>query len=78
MVRNSVFRPGFGQPLNIELYVERLIALFTSIPAFRCLKSSAVGCERNLIKGRQDFGAERFVDLLLQEAIEWSGDGPCA
>jgi hypothetical protein len=32
MVRNSIFRPGFGQPLNIELYVERLIALFTSIP----------------------------------------------
>jgi phosphoserine phosphatase RsbU/P len=32
MVRNSVFRLGFGQPQNIGLYVERLIALSTIVP----------------------------------------------
>jgi phosphoserine phosphatase RsbU/P len=31
-VRNSVFRLGFGQPENIELYIERLIALSAIVP----------------------------------------------
>lgn len=32
MVRNSVFRLGFGQPQNVGLYVERLIALSAIVP----------------------------------------------
>ncbi len=32
MVRNSVFRLAFGQPQNIGLYVERLIAVSTVVP----------------------------------------------
>jgi sigma-B regulation protein RsbU (phosphoserine phosphatase) len=32
IVRNSAFRLGFGQPQNIGLYVERLIALSTIVP----------------------------------------------
>ena len=32
MVRNSVFRLGFGQPQHIGLYIERLIALSTIVP----------------------------------------------
>lgn len=32
MVRNSVFRMGFGQPQNTGLYVERLIALSAIVP----------------------------------------------
>jgi phosphoserine phosphatase RsbU/P len=32
MVRNSVFRLGFGQPHNIGLYGERLIAVSTIVP----------------------------------------------
>jgi phosphoserine phosphatase RsbU/P len=32
IVRNSVFRLGFGPPQNIGLYVERLIALSTIVP----------------------------------------------
>jgi phosphoserine phosphatase RsbU/P len=32
IVRNSVFRLGFGEPLNFGVYVERLIALSTIVP----------------------------------------------
>jgi sigma-B regulation protein RsbU (phosphoserine phosphatase) len=32
MVRNSVFRSGFGQPQNTGLYIERLIALSAIVP----------------------------------------------
>ena len=32
IVRNSVFRLGFGQPQDVGLYVERLIALSTIVP----------------------------------------------